>query len=135
MGVRHFHKCTRAGGISFYDDETRYVVGTRLSVDDPSPAGAGACARGLHVLSELVYVRKYVDVDLRQCEFYQVAVAESDIIVSDATKTRVGSLYVSKRISEADLGILRGKLFQVIGYGYGAGAGYGYGYGYGDGYG
>jgi hypothetical protein len=132
MGKLRFYKCTGANGIAHYDGATRYSVGATLAVDKPDSARKGACGRGLHVVSHLAHVTKYVDVDLRQCEFYLVEVSPDDVIASDETKTRVRSLRVIRSLREADVGILRGRLDEILAHSSGSGYGYGYGYGYGS---
>src|SRR5262245_51851771 len=137
-----FYKCTAEGGIAHYDSKTRYVVGERLSLAECDGPAAGACGRGLHVVSQLAHIKNYVDGDkLAKSEFYEVEVDAAEVITADSTKTRVRSLRVVRRVTERDLGIRRGQLAALIGdgdgdgYGYGDGYGDGYGYGYGSGYG
>src|SRR5262245_49620244 len=123
-----FYKCTAPGGIAHHDGKTRYVVGERLSIADPSPAEHGACGRGLHVVSQLAYIKNYVSGDkLAKAEFYEVEVDAADVIATDETKTRVSSLRVVRRVTERDFGVRRGSLAALVGYGYGYGDGDGYG--------
>jgi hypothetical protein len=141
-----FWKVTGPGGIAYHDSKTRYVVGERLSIADPAPAEVGACGRGLHVVSQLAHIPNYVEREkLKESEFYEVEVDAKDVIAADATKTRVRSLRVVRRVTERDFGIRRGSLAALVGSGSGYGSGYGsgdgsgdgsgYGDGYGDGYG
>jgi hypothetical protein len=130
MDKLKFFKCTGPNGVAYHDGKTRYVVGERLSIADPAPASAGACGRGLHVVTQLVHLARYVDGDkLKQAEFYEVEVDAADVIASDSTKTRVRSLRVARRVDERDFAVLRGALHVLVGYGDGDGYGSGYGYG------
>jgi hypothetical protein len=135
MEKLRFFKCTAADGRAFHDGKTQYVPGERLEIKNPSPASSGACGRGLHLVSDLVNVKKYVDADLRKCTFFLIEVDPADVIASDSTKTRVRALTVVKELRESDLGIVRGRIDELVehGSGSGYGDGYGYGYGYGDG--
>src|SRR5262245_62532967 len=129
-----FYKCTAEGGIAYHDGKTRYIVGERLSLAECDAAEVGACGRGLHVVSQLAYIKNYVSGDkLAKAEFYEVEVDAADVIATDETKTRVSSLRVVRRVTERDFGVRRGSLAALVGYG--DGHGYGHGYGYGDGYG
>src|SRR5262245_39795774 len=131
-----FYKCTAEGGIAHYDGRTRYIIGEQLSLAECDGPEAGACGRGLHVVSQLAYIKNYVSDDkLMSSEFYEVEVDAKDVITADKTKTRVRSLRVVRRVTERDFGIRRGQLAALIGYGYGYGYGSGSGYGDGDGYG
>ena len=144
MGSLTFYKATAPGGVSFYDQTTRYIVGQTISVANPAPPSVGSCGRGLHVVRRLCSLKKYVSNEKLKCaEFYEVEVESTDVIANDSTKTRVRALRVIRRIEERDVGILRGRLGDILGYGFGygdgsgdgSGDGYGYGSGYGSGYG
>jgi hypothetical protein len=133
MEKLRFFKCTAADGRAFHDGKTQYVPGERLEIKNPSPASAGACGRGLHLVSDIVNVKKYVNEDLRKCTFFLIEVDPTDVIASDSTKTRVQALTVVKELRESDIGIVRGRIDELVEHGSGSGYGYGYGYGSGSG--
>jgi len=129
--MRYF-KCTGPNGRSWYDDDVQYVVGQTLEHPDPD-VSAEECGRGFHCSPFIHQTVKYAKKDLKQAEFFEVEVADDDILGRGSDKVRTKRLSVLRQLSESDFWIVRGTLIDAVGSGYGYGSGDGYGYGSGAG--
>jgi hypothetical protein len=90
------YKCTRKSGTDFRTGEVDYAnamkLGQPIVVENPDPSSAGACGRGLHLCDSAIKTCNFGNAGNRPWRWFEVEVAESNVIAKDARKIRVGRI-------------------------------------------
>jgi hypothetical protein len=110
------YKCTRANGRDFRTGTVQYGVGKVVEQLDCAPASEGSCAKGLHVSPTPFLTCLFGDkgIDRGRWRWFEVQVAECDVIAQDHQKMRVSKLLVVKEITKKALfGDLKSKSARV----------------------
>jgi len=100
-----FYKVTRADGTDFRTGSFQYRAGKTLEQTNCDPGENGPCGAGLHVSRTLIKTCLFGDrsIDRGRWRWWEVEVAERDIIAQDADKMRVSKLYVVREIARTDI--------------------------------